>query len=272
MSNSDSDDYMSSSFLSEIPDEEKPKTYSERRRQNQFTNLGYNKPRKVLEKELREEGLSKPIDTEENASSPGLKLLRKMGYEKGMKLGKSEGSQALSEPLTVELKQDRLGLGMSTEIKKRKLSRLEENVKRTKIKEDEYVERLRDERIAKRVERQLKAIQRICETLDSKRGIEYNIFWLCDEEKSSIKKLDQFSDEDEPKIKLEEPEEFKLLEISDEDKQKSEFDSLENSQKIERILAYLRDQYFYCFWCGHEYSNIEELTNQCPGATEEDHD
>ncbi|CAG8449310.1 10374_t:CDS:2 [Ambispora leptoticha] len=271
MSNSDLDDYMSSEFISEVADEKKPETYSERRRQKQLANLGYNKPRKVLEKELRDEGLGKPIDTEENASSPGLKLLKKMGYEKGMRLGKNESSQALlSEPITVEIKQDRLGLGMSTEMKKRKLSNLEENVKRAKIKEDEYVERLREERLAKRVEKQLRAIQRICETLDLKR---HNVFWLRDEEESSTKELDQFSDEDEQAIKVE-LEESQLHEASDEDEQKikSEFDLLENSEKFERILAYLRDQYFYCFWCGHEYSNFEEMTNQCPGTTEEEHD
>jgi hypothetical protein len=35
--------------------------------------------------------------------------------------------------------------------------------------------------------------------------------------------------------------------------------------------AYLRSQYFYCLYCGVEYSSGEELESKCPGETEEDH-
>ena len=108
MSDSESDDYMSSKFLTEpSPEPSHSLTYSERRRQKQISNKGYNKPRHELEKEHRDQALSQRIDTEEN-DSPGLKLLKKMGYERGKGLGKDPNSSGRTEPVKVELKQGEL--------------------------------------------------------------------------------------------------------------------------------------------------------------------
>jgi hypothetical protein len=102
MAGSDSDDYMSSKFLTESSLEPSQLlTYSERRRQKQLSNKSYNKPRRELEKEYRDRALAKRIDTEEN-ESPGLKLLKKMGYEQGKGLGKDLGR---TEPINFEMKQ-----------------------------------------------------------------------------------------------------------------------------------------------------------------------
>ncbi|CAG8851583.1 10355_t:CDS:1, partial [Racocetra persica] len=85
---SDNDDYMSSKYLTEISSSSttEPKTYSELRRQKLSSKSGYIKPLREREKESREQGLSKRID--DNTDSPGLKLLKKMGYEIGKPLGK----------------------------------------------------------------------------------------------------------------------------------------------------------------------------------------
>ena len=34
----------------------------------------------------------------------------------------------------------------------------------------------------------------------------------------------------------------------------------------------MRGKYSYCFWCGTEYQDLEDLGKNCPGETEEDHD
>jgi DNA-directed RNA polymerase subunit RPC12/RpoP len=34
----------------------------------------------------------------------------------------------------------------------------------------------------------------------------------------------------------------------------------------------MREKYYFCFWCGAEYKNKEELESSCPGDTEEDHE
>lgn len=38
------------------------------------------------------------------------------------------------------------------------------------------------------------------------------------------------------------------------------------------VLQYLRSKYSYCFWCGAQYSSAQEMTEQCPGSTEDEHD
>lgn len=38
------------------------------------------------------------------------------------------------------------------------------------------------------------------------------------------------------------------------------------------ITTYLRRQYFYCLWCGHSFNSSDDLNQNCPGSTREDHD
>src|SRR6266511_877144 len=110
MSDPEIEDYMSPKFLVEqsTSTEKETKTYSERRREKLLSNRGYIKPRRELEKESREKGLAKRIDEEDNTESPGLKILKKWGYKKGMSLGessKNEGGRGRTEPLGIEIKQ-----------------------------------------------------------------------------------------------------------------------------------------------------------------------
>lgn len=42
--------------------------------------------------------------------------------------------------------------------------------------------------------------------------------------------------------------------------------------RLQLVLAYLRDRHAYCFWCGVHYESTEDMESQCPGATEEEHD
>jgi hypothetical protein len=42
--------------------------------------------------------------------------------------------------------------------------------------------------------------------------------------------------------------------------------------RLTTMLAYLRDRYAYCFWCGTQYSDHDEMADQCPGEDEEAHD
>ncbi|CAJ0757355.1 7957_t:CDS:2, partial [Entrophospora sp. SA101] len=145
------------------------KTYSERRREKLLSNRGYIKPRQELEKESREKGLAKRIDEEDNIESPGLKILKKWGYRKGMALGESSKNEGITEPLGIELKQDRLGLGMSTELKQKAKVEYERKSKKIKVDEVTFRERIRQEHLDKRIRAQLKALQKICETLDTRK-------------------------------------------------------------------------------------------------------
>ncbi|EIW82229.1 hypothetical protein CONPUDRAFT_136758 [Coniophora puteana RWD-64-598 SS2] len=54
--------------------------------------------------------------------------------------------------------------------------------------------------------------------------------------------------------------------------QAAHFLGLGPRDRLRELLAYLRDRYSYCLWCGTEYDGSEDLAANCPGPTEEEHD
>jgi hypothetical protein len=42
--------------------------------------------------------------------------------------------------------------------------------------------------------------------------------------------------------------------------------------RLQLLLSYLREKYTYCFWCGTQYDNKDDLDAHCPGEDEEAHD
>lgn len=88
-----------------------------------------NLPKKAdLEKQRREEALSKPV----GAESKGFSLLAKMGYKPGMSLGKPrEGSETgIKVPIPIEMKAGRSGLGHETHEKEQQQQRVELHFKK----------------------------------------------------------------------------------------------------------------------------------------------
>ncbi|THV03276.1 hypothetical protein K435DRAFT_817274 [Dendrothele bispora CBS 962.96] len=51
----------------------------------------------------------------------------------------------------------------------------------------------------------------------------------------------------------------------------TQFLRLQAQDRLSLVLSYLRDNYAYCFWCGTQYDDQEEMVNQCPGDDEELH-
>ncbi|KAF5388203.1 hypothetical protein D9615_000228 [Tricholomella constricta] len=51
-----------------------------------------------------------------------------------------------------------------------------------------------------------------------------------------------------------------------------QFLRLQAQDRLYLVLAYLRDNYAYCFWCGMQYDDEQAMENQCPGPDEESHD
>ena len=54
------------------------------------------------------------------------------------------------------------------------------------------------------------------------------------------------------------------------DRDLDEFDALPPRERLARTVAWLRDEYRYCFWCKFGYARRE--MEGCPGLTEEEHD
>lgn len=69
------------------------------------------KPVKQLEVERREEGLSAAISSD----NKGFAMLAKMGYKQGDAIGRS--SSGIVEPISIQVKSDRAGLGREAAIK-----------------------------------------------------------------------------------------------------------------------------------------------------------
>ena len=42
--------------------------------------------------------------------------------------------------------------------------------------------------------------------------------------------------------------------------------------RLDRVLTYLRDKHYYCFWCGTKYEDAEDMAGNCPGKDEDQHD
>lgn len=114
-----------------------------------------------------------------DSSNKGFKLMAKLGYKPGETLGKSEDARV--NPIEVSMKEDRGGIGLDTEKKRKIREELEHESKRVKAEETDYRERLRLEREEKRWEGQLIGAQKVLEkfetdsqdanlNLDDKRG------------------------------------------------------------------------------------------------------
>ncbi|CAG7849375.1 SubName: Full=Uncharacterized protein {ECO:0000313/EMBL:CCA78091.1} [Serendipita indica DSM 11827] len=69
-----------------------------------------------------------------------------------------------------------------------------------------------------------------------------------------------------------EPEPNELQITSELVEQTQEFLQQPAKVRLERVLGYMREKYFFCFWCGTEYKSQEDMNTSCPGETEEMHD
>jgi hypothetical protein len=47
--------------------------------------------------------------------------------------------------------------------------------------------------------------------------------------------------------------------------------TLSTAEKLSVATAYLREGHYYCLYCGHQYDSMDELKEECPGQSEDDH-
>lgn len=66
----------------------------------------------------------------------------------------------------------------------------------------------------------------------------------------------------------EEEKETKADESDDEDAEAIEYDTAE---KLNMLTNYMRTTYCYCHWCGTHYTDVTDLTDNCPGQTKDEH-
>lgn len=288
---SEEDDYMSDAILNQCPDTRPglvPKHIARKnkveKKEREGNQKNKQKPKAVLEKEKRDEGLGAAISSE----NKGFSLLAKMGYKPGMAIGKK--GQGRSEPVPVEIKLGRGGLGRDTEVKRKQEHRIEMSRNRafkrqkmeTKHKQD-FMHRQNTKFAEKNVEKDLYKSQKVCEQLDSQKGIESpaeTFFWP---EALLPKSHDDTElDLDEPLDRLQPGYHGYVNDIGDDDDGGIDDDpeddlsldscSLNAVDKLEVLTLYLRTKHKYCIWCGTKYEDKDDLMKNCPGNTAEAHD
>ncbi|KAI9048214.1 hypothetical protein LZ554_008009 [Drepanopeziza brunnea f. sp. 'monogermtubi'] len=168
------DDYMNMVIAEPAESKAKETSMQRRRRlQREAEIRGRVKSKAELaeeEKAAREEALSKSMLTDPAASTnKGLAMMAKMGFKPGVALGSKNNTGARTEPIGVSIKEDRGGIGLDTERKRKFREEVEKEGKRVKAEEGDYRERVRREREEARLEGLVGSAMRVAERMNEER-------------------------------------------------------------------------------------------------------
>ncbi|KAI1416038.1 hypothetical protein F5Y13DRAFT_186890 [Hypoxylon sp. FL1857] len=119
------------------------------------------------EKAAREEALSQSLlESARAKKSKGFAMMAKMGFKAGAALGSTGNADARLEPIRPEMKEDRGGIGLDSERKRKLNEAAAQSEKKLKVDETEFRDRVRREREQARMERQFYAGMKVCERMD----------------------------------------------------------------------------------------------------------
>ncbi|XP_044310878.1 G patch domain-containing protein 11 isoform X1 [Varanus komodoensis] len=254
------EDYMSDSFIN-MNQDVRPgmpmlrrvrETFRKEEKQKEANEKSRQKSIKEQEEEQRETVLNIALGNE----NKGFAMLQKMGYKSGQPLGKS--GKGIVEPIPLNITTGRSGLGHE-EVKKRKAEENLENYRKKmhmkkqadKQTTDLFKMRLKTKQEQLQVKRDLEKSQKACQQLDMQKGLEHPKeiwYWL---RAGGEKDDDEEEEEEEEEDKEEEPKE---------------------SEKLQILTAYLKEEHLYCIWCGTAYEDQEDMSSNCPGDTFADHE
>lgn len=185
-------------------------------------------------------------------------MLQKMGFKPGAGLGKS--GEGRIEPIPLEIKADRAGLGREAAIKEimeRKMTMLQKRIAALSSPDSLHAfrNRKKNEATQRLLTADLKKSQRMCQTLDEQKKIDEPAekwFW------PEVEKETEEGEKEEEKESTISPEE-------------DEADQLEPAEKLDLLTSYLRQVHFYCAWCATTFNDMQDLLDNCPGSTRDDH-
>ncbi|KIX01777.1 uncharacterized protein Z518_09504 [Rhinocladiella mackenziei CBS 650.93] len=317
---SNEDDYMNMIFEDPTPST-RNETLTQRKRR--LAREAETKARPKSKAELAEEAHKKRESALNSAtldtSNKGFKMMAALGYKPGTALGATrqgadgETDDRLLEPIGLEMKDSRSGIGADAEKKRKFREEVEaqqDAEKKRKVETSEFRDRQQKEREEKRTEGQVWGAMKVCERLDEEEETtksadnptdytrrkptkplkSINVLWrglvkqraLNERDRrmryglrQSLSKRPDYNDLDEEgddKMALEKKAELEEVdgELDEEDEELEEYEALEISEKLTRLVAYLRARWNYCFWCKYRYP--DRAMEGCPGTTEEDHD
>lgn len=260
MADEDEEDYMSDKFLLSTTDnnpglvpDKMAKKYRREMKHKELNQRNKMKPMREREMEHREQGLANALDS----SNKGFAMLQKMGFKKGMGLGKEGTGRA--EPIPLTVKADRGGLGRDMLLKRQRevkeALKHETAKKRVKIEEkqrDNFRKHMSGRFAERQTSSDLYKSQKACEQLDKSKDLPCVEKWFWPQEET--KEDDENKEEDEEENDEEEEEE------------------LEPSEKLIHLTMYLRRTHQYCIWCGTKYDDDQDMADNCPGDSAQDHE
>ena len=316
----DEDDYMNMTFEETAPSK-KTETLTQRKKRlaREAEIKGRQKSKVEMAEEEQEKREAALSSTTLDASNKGFKMMAALGYKPGTALGASraatdgEKDDRLLEPIGLEMRDTRSGIGADAEKKRKFREEMEahqESDKKRKVDAGEFRERQQKEREEKRMEGQMWGAMKVCDRLEeedeagkiteqngnaTKQGRtkplkSVNVLWrglvrqraINERDRrmrydlhQSLSKRPDYNDpdeEEEDKMALRKKAETDEVDIDldEEDSELDEFEALEMSERLAKLVAYLRERWNYCFWCKYRYP--DERMEGCPGTTEEDHD
>lgn len=161
-----------------IAEPTKPKekeTYTQRRLRKERESEARGRVKSKAEREAdeaaaREAALSKSLlDNPNTTKNKGLAMMAKMGFKPGVALGSKDNVGARREPINITMKDDRGGIGLDSEKKRKFREEVEKEGKRVKAEEGDYRERVRREREEARLEGIVGAAMRVAERMTGER-------------------------------------------------------------------------------------------------------
>ncbi|KAL8784470.1 MAG: hypothetical protein Q9213_003941 [Squamulea squamosa] len=303
---SDTDDYMSMTITESSADalvfENSAQRRARKRRDAESRARQPSKSEIALRAQLnRHEALSTSLPI----NSKGYQIMEKLGFKAGSALGREGNEYARTEPLSVALKEDRAGLGMGVQ-RKRKIKKDAEIGEGAKKRETEggFRESKARQRKQQTAEGLCWGAMRVLEgfegedtitgdgmvdgwknairsTSQSSTGI--NLLWrglLRDREAKQREKRMRYDLHQSlsRNVAYVDPDEdmqdrqawgTKVEEVEVDDPELEEFNRLDPAERLRRMVEYLREKWRYCFWCKFQYPDA--IMDGCPGLTEEEH-
>ncbi|SHO79956.1 Similar to S.cerevisiae protein YLR271W (Putative protein of unknown function) [Malassezia sympodialis ATCC 42132] len=217
-----------------------------------------------------------------------LRMMKAMGYVPGQALGAPEALDAPLAPdqrwLSADGRRKKLGIGHAD--LSRRIARAAEAPRSASPASDVAAFRQRQAEAAQRRHNEglLRAARKACRECDEAHGWEYSPLWL---DPTSLPAAHPLHDESvlagENERGHDDAEALWLYALRDEGPPRAapaprerrvdaeRFGALPLAARLALTVAYLREAYYYCVYCGHQYASESELQRSCPGPSEDEH-
>jgi len=275
-------DYMSDDFLKQL------ESQASKEEETRYLTWGSNvklKRKKEPEPQMkladkmaktREEGLSTPVAK----SNIGHKLMTKMGYKEGMGLGPKKGG--ISTPVDINLKADRGGLGRDTLVKEAKKELENRKKSNEQVTREIFRSHQKFQLSERKVRSDLTKARVVIESLDTQVEIPEHNLWPPKQTQEELEE-DETSEFEHRPLTVEEQEDkaHKLVRVNDDELETPRIVTNNESNGVSfavvlgdlnKVLTYLREKHFYCYYCSIKFDGTEDMAKSCPGPTEQDHE